>query len=252
MVATAFHIRVAVCAAAFCLPSAAPSWAQTRDEHLFVNGTDLKTVLFGSLDAGRSGFVTLGVKQTLSGPLDRSGFVSLATVGYGGTPAKTAVETASGSVVRPTTQTSAMIGYQWALDRVFLAGFVGPEVDAQQPVTLGDIPRASHPRLGVRFQGELWAHPTESTLLVGTVVAGSARGSLWTRTALGYRLWDNVFVGPEASLSITDSYREWRLGGHVTGLQLGRVSVGLSAGWRRDQDAGHEGAYVNLSAYVRM
>lgn len=243
---------MAICAAALGLMSATASWAQTKDEHLFVNGTDLKTVLFGSMDAGRSGFVTLGVKQTLSGPLDRSGFVSLATVGYGGTPAKTAVGTKSDTVVRPTTQASAMIGYQWALGRVFVAGFVGPEVDAQQPVTLGDIPRSSHPRLGIRFQGELWAHPTENTVLIGTVVAGSARGSLWTRTALGYRIWDSVFIGPEGSLSMTNSYREWRVGGHVTGLQLGRVNVGLSAGWRRDEDAKHDGAYVNVSAYVRL
>src|SRR3954466_8034545 len=65
---------------------AGPSWAQAKDEHLFVSGTDLKTVLFGSLDAGWSSFVTLGAKQTWSGPLDRSGFVSLATVGYGEIP----------------------------------------------------------------------------------------------------------------------------------------------------------------------
>lgn len=89
-----------------------PSQAQFKDEHLFVNGTDLKTVLFGSLDAGRSSFVTLGAKQTWSGPLDRSGFVSLATVGYGGNPERADFEAGSSTVVRPTVQASAMAGYQ--------------------------------------------------------------------------------------------------------------------------------------------
>src|SRR5215218_5645197 len=115
------------CAALLWFVGSEPSWAQAKDEHLFVSGTDLKTVLFGSLDAGRSNFVTVGAKQTWSGPLDRSGFVSLVTAGYGGVPERTGLETASNTVVRPTIQASAMIGYQWALNRVFLAGFVGPE-----------------------------------------------------------------------------------------------------------------------------
>src|SRR5215207_7010941 len=76
----------AACAALLWFVGFEPSWAQAKDEHLFVSGTDLKTVLFGSLDAGRSSFITLGAKQTLSGPLARSGFVSLAAVGYGGPP----------------------------------------------------------------------------------------------------------------------------------------------------------------------
>ena len=81
----------------------APSWAQAKDEGLFVGGVDLKTVLFGSLDAGRSNFfLTLGAKQTFAGPLDRSGFVSLVTVGYGGTPARAGLEAGTDIVVRPT------------------------------------------------------------------------------------------------------------------------------------------------------
>jgi hypothetical protein len=154
--------------------------------------------------------------------------------------------------VRPTVQASAMIGYQWTLDRVFVAGFIGPEVDAQQPVTIGEIPRLSHPRLGLRIQGELWAHPTENTLLTATVVAGTARGHLWGRTAFGYRIWNDVFIGPEASLSMTETYREWRVGAHVTGLQLGRFTFGLSGGWRGEDDSPHHGAYVNILGYVRM
>ena len=242
----------AACVALLLLADSGPSWTQAKDEHLFVSGTDLKAVLFGSLDAGRSSFVTLGAKQTLSGPLDRSGFVSMAAFGYGGTPARADFDMNSNTVVRPTVQASAMIGYQWILDRVFVAGFIGPEVDAQQPITLGEIPRLSHPRLGLRLQGELWAHPTENTLLAATVVAGTARGHLWGRTAFGYRIWNDVFIGPEASLSLTETYREWRVGAHVTGLQLGRFTHGFSGGWRGEDDSPHHGAYVNISGYVRM
>ena len=90
------------CAVLLWFLGSGPSWAQSKDEHLFVGGTDLKTVLFGSLDAGRSSFITLGAKQTLSGPLDRSGFASLDAIGYGGTPARADLETNLNTVVRPT------------------------------------------------------------------------------------------------------------------------------------------------------
>jgi hypothetical protein len=42
--------------------------ATSRDEDLFVRAEDMHTVLFGSLDAGRSLFLTTGVKRTLTGP----------------------------------------------------------------------------------------------------------------------------------------------------------------------------------------
>jgi hypothetical protein len=51
---------------------------------------------------------------------------------------------------------------------------------------------------------------------------------------------------------MSETYREWRVGAHVTGLQLGRLIFGLSGGWRSEEDSPHRGAYVNVSAYVRM
>jgi len=213
---------------------------------------DLKTVLFGSLDAGRSTFLTVGAKQTFTGPLDRSGLVSLVTVGYGGSPGQAGSENDSDTVVRPTIQAGALIGYQWAFDRVFVAGFIGPEFDARQPASIEEASRLSQPRLGLRVQGELWAHPTQDILLAATVVAGSARSSLWGRAAFGYRVWNDIFVGPEVALSRSENFREWRVGAHVTGVQLGQFTFGLSGGWRGEENDSHGGAYVNLPGYIRL
>jgi len=90
-------------------------------------------------------------------------------------------------------------------------------------------------------------------LIAATVVAGTARNNhLWGRTAFGYRVWSDVFIGPEVSLSMSEAYREWRIGAHVTGLQLGRFTFSLSGGWRSEEDSPHRGAYVNVSGYIRM
>ncbi len=51
---------------------------------------------------------------------------------------------------------------------------------------------------------------------------------------------------------MTETYREWRVGAHVTGLQLGRFTFGLSGGWRGEDDSPYHGAYVNISGYIRM
>ncbi|MGT2487131.1 cellulose biosynthesis protein BcsS [Methylobacterium oryzae CBMB20] len=80
-------------------------------------------------------------------------------------------------------------------------------------------------RLGLRLHGEVWARPTEATLLQASAVAGSARDSLWARLAWGYRLWE-TYLGPEAALYADGTgYAKWSLGLHGTdfvprGIQL--------------------------------
>ena len=61
-----------------------------------------------------------------------------------------------------------------------------------------------------------------------------------------------MFFGPEASVYATDTYRESRVGAHVTGLTLGRFNLRLSGGWRGEEETGHQGGYVGLSAHIRM
>jgi len=74
--------------AAFCAAALiyfAGQLGARADESASPDPADLRTVLFGSLDAGHSGFGSVGVKRTLGGPLDRSGLVVMAGFGYGRT-----------------------------------------------------------------------------------------------------------------------------------------------------------------------
>ena len=82
--------------------------AQPRDEDLFIRPEDQRTVLFGSIDGGRSVFVSGGSKQALSGSLDRTGFVAMETAGSGLTRERLG-EDRTVPVFRLATQTSAMI-----------------------------------------------------------------------------------------------------------------------------------------------
>jgi hypothetical protein len=208
---------------------------------------DLNTVLFGSLDGGRSVFVSAGVKRTLGGSLDRDGFVFMGGAGFGGAPERDA---ASGRTdFRPVAQGHAVLGYQWIFPRAAVSVLAGPEVDAEADSL--SAARSARSRIGVRGHAEMWAHPTPATLATATLIAGSARGHVWSRISGGYAFWPGVFLGPEASFYARDDYREWRFGAHVTGLKWGPFNIRFSGGMLQSNDD-RTGAYFGLSGYVRM
>lgn len=217
---------------------------------------DLRTVFFGSLDAGNSRFASLGVKRTLNGNLDESGPVGMLSAGLGAREERVdAVPGARRTMLRPSAEGSALLGYQWALGRVFLAGFVGPELDIGERAASS----VSTTRIGARVQGELWAHPSETTLVTAAIVTGTARGHVWGRVSAGQQAWRHVFVGPEIGLYRTETYRELRLGLHATGFEVGRLKVRLSGGWRWDdgrpegeRKGARKGGYLGLSGHIPL
>jgi hypothetical protein len=208
---------------------------------------EARTVLFGSFDVGSSGFLNLGLKRSLTGSLDESGPIFMGIIGGGGSPESDGSLAAGRFRFRPTVQANALLGYQWLLGRVTLAGLVGPELDFER--ASDDIADRSRTRLGLRGHAEVWAHPTPNTLLTATVIAGSARGHVWGRASAGYALWDAVFIGPEASIYHAADYDEWRLGAHVTGLTWKGWTWRVSGGLMRNDE--RTGAYVGLTAYIR-
>lgn len=222
-----------------------------RDEDLFIRPDDQRTVIFAGADAGGSVFVSGGSKQTLTGPLDKTGFVVMETSGFGITRERFRGEVDL-PALRFTTQSAVLLGHQWNLDRLFLAMFVGPELQHEQLTITGRVYSFSEPRYGVRGQFELWSNPTPDTLLTGTVVAGSTRANLWARASAGYRLAGDVFVGPEVTSYTTVSYQETKVGAHLTGWKVGLLQGRLSAGWSISEDGRGGSPYVGLSAWIRM
>jgi hypothetical protein len=240
-----------MCAALYAACVASFSGAKADDRNS-AHDADLRTVLFGSIDGGRSTFAALGVKRTLHGTLDQSGPVGMASVGYGRTVERAWWDSQDTQVTRHAAHASALLGYQWVRDGLVVAALAGPEVDGER---LSDHPTArdKETHVGARLHGEIWAHPTATTLVTTTVIVGTARTAhLWGRASAGYAFWNRVFLGPEVSIYATDTYREWRVGAHLTGLTLGRFNLRLSGGWRGEEESGDRGAYVGPSAYIRM
>jgi Cellulose biosynthesis protein BcsS len=226
----------------FFAPSQSNAAEERRDKP-----RELDTVLFGSLDAGRSVFVSAGFKRTLGGSLDRDGFVLMAGAGAAGEPERGPL--LNHATFRPTAHAHALLGYQWMLGRAAVTLLTGPEFDAEMEAP--NAWQSARTRFGLRGHAEVWAHPTPETLATATLIAGSAREHIWGRISGGYAFWPGVFLGPEASVYAREDYREWRLGGHLTGLKWGRFNFRLSGGYLQANDD-RNGAYFGLSGYVRM
>lgn len=241
-----------VLGAALLLAFAEPASAIDRDEELFIRPSDQRTVGFASFDVGRSVFVTVGAKQTLVGPLDRTGFVAMESAGFGITQERSRIEGASLPATRFATQAASLVGYQWTFPGLYIASLVGPELDHEQLTVAGQIARVSQPRFGARGQIEVWANPSRDTMLTETLVAGSTRGSLYSRTSAGYRVAGDLYAGPEVTLYATDTYREIKWGGHLTGLDVGLVHLRASGGWMTSDDHRPGSPYIGLTAWIRM
>lgn len=243
--------RAAALAVLLHLLLGGPAPAAPRDEDLFLRPEDMRTVLFGSVDTGRSVFVSAGVKRTLTGPLDRSGFVAMETSGMGLTRERFEPTPGLG-VIRFTTQTASLIGYQWAVDGLYAALYAGPEIHHEQLTVTAIAGRWSKPRLGIRGLAELWVNPSHDTLVTATLQGGSSRGSLYGRVSAGLRLWRSLYVGPEAGFYATQSYTETKLGAHVTGLSLGIVHFRFSGGLQSQDDRRHPSPYVGVASWIRL
>ncbi|RVU17441.1 cellulose biosynthesis protein BcsS [Methylobacterium oryzihabitans] len=213
------------------------AWADER--------ADARTVLFGSLDAGSSSFVTVGAKHAVD-PVGRDGAVVLGSLGYGGrSEIRGAWEGSPKRVRRHTVKASVVGGRQWFADWGVVALFVGPEIDFDQR----EAAKAVGPSPGLRLHGEVWTRPAPTTLLTLTAIAGSARGDVWTRGSFGVRAL-GAYLGPEIALyADRTGYRKWSLGLHATEWTGWGVSLRLSGGWLYEERERRPGAYGALTLW---
>lgn len=226
--------------------------ATPRDEDLFIRPIDQRWTLFASADIGSSVFLAGGSKQALVGPLDRPGFLLLESTGIGLTRERARFGDAILPVDRFTHQASMLGGYQTMLGPLYLAAYAGPELQHQQIAYDGRFSRLSQPRLGLRGQFELWYNPTPDTLATATLVASSAATSFWGRASTGIRLFANAYIGPEVTFYATPTYREARIGGHLTGAAIGIVNLRLSGGIMTSDGRRSAFPYIGFSAWMRL
>jgi len=202
----------------------------------------LSLVIFGSLESGAEKLHgALGLKKALGGAgLDASGFRFGAKWGESLEPAQRRPD--HGRLFK--TEFHVTIGYEWRIGDTFLALAAGPELEAAYVETRDR--RSLSQRIGPRLQFDLWAKPHGDWLVQANAYAVSSDGGrFWTRLAAGWRLTDELYLGPEAEGYREGDYRKLRFGLHLTGLRLFGLTWRLAAGLQKTSDRKRD-SYVTL------
>ncbi len=100
--------------------------------------------------------------------------------------------------------------------------------------------------LGLRFAIELWAEPTTETMAAADASLSSVGSIYSARAALGWRVLDAFYSGPETQVYGGDGYSQLRFGGHITSMKTGTTEWSAGAGFAIASN-GHSGPYLRLN-----
>jgi hypothetical protein len=102
---------------------------------------------------------------------------------------------------------------------------------------------------GLKTAIEYYAVPSDRMMLFAYASYSTIYDAYYARLKLGMAPVGRVYVGPELAALGDDFYRQWRVGGHVTGLQFGSLQFGVSAGYQIGQ-TGKGGAYGGVDVHA--
>lgn len=145
---------------------------------------------------------------------------------------------------------AAMPGWRLIRDSLVVSLYGGPLV---QDYRLTPDDPGSHLRgayIGGQFAADVWYQPSPAIMVAlnGMIATIGPTGSL--RGAVGERIFEPVFIGPEAQAIWCGFYDELRIGAHLTGWRVGALEWSAAAGLSVDTD--HRfGPYVRLDVNVR-
>lgn len=207
-------------------------------------------LVFSGTDIARGGwFVYSGARLAPFSPLDRSGPVIGIFAGGG---QYRYLKAPGVAVTGHVAIGEALAGYQFTGANHAVTLFAGVrrvrhDLDSPDP----DNP-VQGAKTGAVVALDGWAKPAAATLVTLAASASTAFAAYYARAAAGRALpfSADLFGGGEVAIMGNENYRQWRLGGQLTGLALGPAELGLSAGWYGGDD-GKEGVYGNLALWRR-
>ena len=194
------------------------------------------SLYFGGVDLWRNGSFLHGGMLWSPDGLGREGF-TLKVVFAGGS-----YNYLSGTTEITGTQllTDVMPGWRFKGDRYEAMIFAGVELQSNTFVPDDPGNRLRGMTGALRVGGDIWYQPNDRMIATAAVSASTAAASFWSRAALGWRLLDWAWVGPEASAYGDHDYQQLRLGVHVTAFKTGRFewSAGFGEVWDTDRRSG--------------
>jgi hypothetical protein len=145
----------------------------------------------------------------------------------------------------------ALPGWRFQRDRFTVSVFAG--VDFQYHHLTPHDPGSSlrGAQLGIRGGFDLWYQHNPDMMIGADASVSSVGPSYSARLALGWRIPESLYIGPEVSgFANGNDYNQWRLGLHITGARMDELEWTIGFGWTFDSDE-RDGFYGRLGAIVR-
>jgi hypothetical protein len=103
---------------------------------------------------------------------------------------------------------------------------------------------------GVRAAIEFWTEPTAATMIEADGSASTIATSYAVHAAVGWRIFNLFYLGPEVQAFASDDYTQRRIGMHITALKIGEAEWSAAAGYATDSDH-RDSAYARFSVSRR-
>lgn len=150
------------------------------------------------------------------------------------------------TVIGQQAEVAALAGYAWVWPDAVLSAFVGLNVrhNALSRVDL-PTPSATGTEVGVKTALDFYARPSERTMVHATGSYSTTFDAYYGRIRAGFAAFSGGYLGPEVAVLGDDFYSQWRVGAHLTGMQVGALQFGVAAGYLHDR-ARKGGFYTTL------
>jgi hypothetical protein len=140
---------------------------------------------------------------------------------------------------------AAMPGWRFTRDGLTVSVFAGPVVQDYGLTPYDPGSRLHRLYIGAQFTSEIWYQPTANIMasLNGSIASIGPTGSV--RAALGWRVFDAMFVGPESAALWCGDFQQFQFGAHITAFHLNALEWSAASGWAMDSDR-RSGPYLRL------
>ncbi len=205
-------------------------------------------LLFGGTDLWRYGDFLYGGALWSPGGLNTDGFALKLLLNGGAYNYKSGDlrTTVDGDMFSAT----AMPGWRFTRGGLTVGVFAGPVTQDYRLSPYDPGSRLHGFYAGGQVSGEVWYQPAANLMaaMSGSIVSIGPTGSL--RGALGVRVFNAVFVGPEAAAFWCGDFQQYQFGLHLTGLRWNAIEWSAGSGWSVDSDK-RSGPYLRVGVSTR-
>jgi len=146
---------------------------------------------------------------------------------------------------------STFIGYTYINETLYASLLIGPNYQHVSVSKYDPSNSTIGARWGVITSLSADYKPMKSVSLAVAGFYSTANSSWWSRFRPGYEIAHDVYLGPEAGLAGNSFWRQWTLGGHLRGIKVGAIELGVGTGFLRDSKLSN-GWYGTLEASYKF